>query len=56
MECVSTHSKKAWLSRVQKAAHFKSRFPIRLIVCSSPSWRRPTTFWCPVASVLWACP
>ena len=55
IECVSTHSKKAWLSRVQKAAHFKSMFPIRLIVCSSRSSHRPTTFWCPVASVLWAC-
>jgi hypothetical protein len=55
IECVSTHSKKAWLSRVQKAAHCKSRFPIRLIVCSSRSSHRPTTFWCPVASVLWAC-
>jgi hypothetical protein len=21
-----------------------------LIACSSPSWRRLTTFWCPVAS------
>jgi hypothetical protein len=55
IECVSTHSKKAWLSRVQKAAHFKSTFPIRLIVCSSRSSHRPTTFWCPVANVLWAC-
>jgi hypothetical protein len=26
-----------------------------LIVCSSRSSHRPTTFWCPVASVLWAC-
>jgi hypothetical protein len=55
IECVSTHPKKAWLSRVQKAAHFTSTFPIRLIVCSSRSSHRPTTFWCPVASVLWAC-
>jgi retron-type reverse transcriptase len=55
IECVSAHSKKAWLSRIQKAAHFKSTFPIRLIVCSSRSSHRPTTFWCPVASVLWAC-
>src|SRR6266566_981154 len=53
--CVSTHSKKAWLSRVQKAAHFKSTFPIRLIACSSRSSRRPTIFWCPVASAPSAC-
>src|SRR5260370_39270802 len=26
VECVSTHSKKAWLSRVKKAAYFKSTF------------------------------
>jgi len=55
VECVSTHTKKAWLSRVEKAAHFKSRFPIRLIACSSRSWRRPTIFWCPVASAPSAC-
>ena len=48
---ISAPCKKAWLSRVPKAAHFKSTFPIRLIVCSSPSSHRPTTFWCPVASV-----
>src|SRR5258707_13095054 len=47
--CVSTHSKKAWLSRVKKAAHFKSTFPIRLIACSNRSSRRPTIVWCPVA-------
>ena len=55
VECVSTHSKKAWLSRVQKAAHCKSTFPIRLIACSSRSSRRPTIFWCPVASAPSAC-
>ena len=55
VECVSTHSKKAWLSRVPKAAHFKSTFPIRLIACSSRSSRRPTIFWCPVASAPSAC-
>ena len=47
--------KKAWLSRVKKAAHFKSTFPIRLIACSSRSSRRPTIFWCPVASAPSAC-
>jgi hypothetical protein len=26
-----------------------------LIACSSPSSRRPMTFWCPVASAPWAC-
>jgi retron-type reverse transcriptase len=55
LECVSTHPKKAWLSRVEKAAHFKSTFPIRLIACSSLSLRRPTIFWCPVASAPSAC-
>src|SRR6266496_3531903 len=55
VECISTHSKKAWLSRVQKAAHFTSTFPIRLIACSSRSSRRPTIFWCPVASAPSAC-
>src|SRR5271155_5275373 len=55
LECVSTHPKKAWLSRVEKAAHFKSTFPIRLIACSSRSLRRPTIFWCPVASAPSAC-
>jgi retron-type reverse transcriptase len=54
-ECISAHSKKAWLSRVEKAADFKSRFPIRLIACSSPNSRRLTTFWSHVASALSAC-
>jgi hypothetical protein len=53
--CVSTHSKKAWLSRIQKAAHFKSTFPIRLIACSSRSSLRSTIFLCPVASAPSAC-
>src|SRR5216683_3444979 len=53
--CISTHSKKAWLSRVKKAAHFKSTFAIRLIACSSRNSRRPTIFWCPVASAPSAC-
>ena len=50
VECVSTHSKKAWLSRVKRAAHFKSTLVIPLIACSSQSSRRPTKFWCLVAS------
>src|SRR5437016_1488079 len=50
VECLSAYSKKAWLSRVEKAAHFKSTFPIRLIACSSRSSRRLTTFWFPIAS------
>jgi hypothetical protein len=53
-EHVSRCSKKAWLSRVQRAAHFKSTFPIRLIACSSRSSRRPTIFWCPLGSAPWA--
>ena len=55
VECVSTHSEKAWLNRVEKAAHFKSTFPIPLIACSSRSSRRPTIFWCPVGSAPSAC-
>ena len=55
IECVSRHPKKAWLSRVEKAAHFKSTFPIRWIACSRRSWRRPTIFWYPVASAPSAC-
>ena len=49
-ECVSAHAEKAWLSRVERAAHFKFTFPIRLIAYLSQSSRRRTTFWCPVAS------
>jgi hypothetical protein len=55
VECLSAYSKKAWLSRIEKAAHFESRFPIPLIACSSPSSRRLTTFWSHVASALLAC-
>ena len=55
LKCVSTHSTKAWLRRVKKAVHFKSTFPIRLIARSSRGWRRPTIFWCPIASALSAC-
>src|SRR5437899_7405980 len=45
VECLSAYSKKAWLSRIEKAAHFESIFPIHLIACSSRSSRRLTTFW-----------
>ncbi len=55
VESFSARSKKAWLSRVKKAAHFKSTFPIRLIACSSRSSRRLTTFWFHVASAPSAC-
>jgi hypothetical protein len=50
IERVSGCSEETWLSRVLRADHFKSKFPIRLIACSSPSLPRPTIFWCPVAS------
>lgn len=49
-EHLSPYSTKAWLSRVAKAAHFKSKLPTRLIACSRPNSRRLTTFWFPVAS------
>ena len=52
IERVSTCSKKAWLSRAQKAARCKFMFPIRLIACSSQSSRKPTIFWCPFGSAL----
>ena len=55
VECLSAYSKKAWLSRVERAAHFESRFPIHLIACLSRSSRRLTTFWSHVASALSAC-
>jgi len=50
IKCVSARSKKAWLSRVKIAAHFKFTFLIRLIACSNRSSRRLTRFWCHVAS------
>ena len=55
LECVSAHPEKTWVSRVKRAAHFEFTLPIHLIACSSRSWRRLTTFWCPVASVQSAC-
>ncbi len=45
VECLSAYAKKAWISRVPKAATFKSTFRIPLIACSSRSSRRLTTFW-----------
>ena len=53
--CVPTLSQKAWLSRVQVAAPFQSRFLIGSIACSSQSSRRLTTFWFPVGSAPSAC-
>jgi len=50
---LSAYSKKAWLSRIAKAAHFKFASPIRL--CSRQNSRRLTTFWFPVASAPSAC-
>ena len=47
VERVSTHPKKAWLSRGSKAAYGKYTFPIHLIACSSLNSHRPTIFWCP---------
>jgi len=54
-ECLSAYFKKAWLSRIAKAAHFKFAFPIRLIACSRRNSRRLTSFWFPVASAPSAC-
>ena len=50
VERVSRCSKKAWLSRAQEAAGFKSTSTMRLIACASRSSPKPTTYWCPVAS------
>lgn len=36
-ECLSPYFKKAWLNRVEKAAHFKSKLLTRLIACSRPN-------------------
>jgi len=55
IEYLSAYAEKAWLSRVEKAAHFESRFPIPLIACSSRNSRRLTTFWSHVASAPSAC-
>src|SRR6267378_6112928 len=50
VERVSSCSKKAWLSRAQGAARFKSTSPMRLIACASRNSPKPTIFWCPVGS------
>ena len=50
IEHLSPYFKKAWLSRVAKAAPFKSKLPTRLIACSRRNSRRLTTFWFPAAS------
>jgi hypothetical protein len=52
VERVSGCSKKAWLSRAQEAARFKSTSTMRLIACASRSSPKPTIFWCPVGSAL----
>ncbi len=50
VERVSSCSKKAWLSRAQGAARFKSTSTMRLIACASRNSPKPTIFWCPVGS------
>src|SRR5215469_7105717 len=55
IEYLPAYAEKAWLSRIEKAAHFESRFPIPLIACSSRNSRRHTTFWSHVASAPSAC-
>lgn len=55
LECIFPYRKKAWLSRGERTAHFKSPFPIHLIACSSSSSRRLTRFWFPAANARWAC-
>ena len=50
IKCISARPKKAWLNRVKIAAHFKFKFLICLIACSSRSSRGLTRFWCHVAS------
>ena len=44
IKCISARPKKAWLNRVKIAAHFRFKFLIRLIACSSRSSRRLTRF------------
>jgi hypothetical protein len=52
---LSTYSKKAWLSRIEEAAHFESISHIHLIACSRQSSRRLTRFWSHVANAPSAC-
>jgi hypothetical protein len=47
---VSKDPEKAWLSRGQRAAHFKFTLTICLIGYTTRSWRRPTVFLCPFGS------
>src|SRR6266478_9588630 len=44
IKCISARPKKAWLNRVKIATHFKFKFLIRLIACSSRSSRGLTRF------------
>ena len=55
IKCISARPKKAWLNRVKIATHFKFKFLIRLIACSSRSSRGLTRFWCHVASTPSGC-
>src|SRR6516162_2538680 len=55
IECLPAYSKKAWLSRIKKAAHFEFIFAIPWIACSTRSSRKLTTFWSHVANAPWAC-
>ena len=55
VEWLSAYSKKAWLSRSEKAAHFESISHIPLIACSTRSSRRLMTFWSRVANAPSAC-
>src|SRR5205823_1074509 len=52
---ISARPKKAWLNRVKIATHFKFKFLICLIACSSRSSRMHTKFWCHVASTASGC-
>ena len=52
---IPARPKKAWLNRVKIATHFKFKFLIRLIACSSRSSRGLTRFWCHVASTPSGC-
>src|SRR6516165_11533616 len=53
--CLSAYSKKAWLSRIEEAAHFESISHIHLIACSRRSSRRLMKFWFPVANARSVC-
>jgi len=55
VECLSAYSKKAWLSRIEEAAHFESISHIHLIACSRQSSRKLTRFWFPVANAPSVC-